>query len=52
MGTFTVEIAIGDVDGENYEEMDALVDAGATTTVVPGSTLRRLGIAPSQARDF
>ena len=52
MGSFSVEIAIGDVDGENYEKMDALVDTGATTTVVPGSTLQRLGIAPTKRETF
>ena len=52
MGTFSVEIAIGDVDGENYEKLDALADTGATTTVVPGSTLRGLGIAPTKRETF
>ena len=52
MGTFSVEIAIGDVGGENYEKVEALVDTGATTTVVPGSTLRRLGIAPTKRETF
>ena len=52
MGAFSVEIAIGDVGGENYEKVEALVDTGATTTVVPGSTLRRLGIAPTKRETF
>ena len=52
MGTFSVEIAIGDVRGETFEEMEALVDTGATTTVIPGSTLRRLGIAPTKRETF
>ena len=52
MGTFSVEIDIGDVGGENYEKLDALVDTGATTTVVPGATLRRLGIAPTKRETF
>ncbi len=52
METFSVEIAIGDVGGESYETMDALVDTGATTTVVPGAVLRRLGIAPTKRETF
>ena len=32
--------------------MDALVDTGATTTVIPGSALRRLGIAPTKRETF
>ena len=51
MATFSVAISVGDLRGERFEEMDALVDTGATTTVVPGGALRRLGIAPHQARD-
>ena len=52
MGIFSVEIAIGDVGGENFEKMEALVDTDATTTVIPGSTLRRLGIAPTKRETF
>ena len=52
MGTFSVEIAIGDLGGESYETMEALVDTGATTTVVPGAILRRLGIAPTKRETF
>ena len=52
VGTFSVEIAIGDVGGENFEEIEALVDTGATTTVIPGATLRRLGIAPTKRETF
>ena len=52
MGTFSVAIEIGDLRGDNFEEMDALVDTGATTTVIPGSTLRRLGIAPTRREKF
>ncbi len=49
MGQLSVTIEIGDVGAENLEEMEALVDTGATTTVIPGSALRRLGISPAQA---
>ena len=52
MGTFSAEIAIGDVGGENFEKIEALVDTGSTTTVIPGSTLRRLGIAPIKRETF
>ena len=52
MGTFSVPIAIGDVGGERFEEVEALVDTGATTTVVPGSALRRLGISPTKRETF
>ena len=52
MGTFAVQIEIGDLRGEKFEDMEALVDTGATTTVVPGSTLRRLGIVPTRRETF
>ena len=49
---FNVAIEIGDLAGERFEEVDALVDTGATTTVIPGSALRRLGIAPTKRETF
>ena len=52
MGTFSVAIEIGDLAGERFEEVVALVDTGATTTVIPGSALRRLGIAPTKRETF
>ena len=52
MGTLRVHMAIGDVGGEKFEEVEALVDTGATTTVVPGSALRRLGISPTKRETF
>ena len=52
MGTFSVAIEIGDLRAEKFEEVDALVDTGATTTVIAGSTLRRLGIAPTRRETF
>ena len=52
MGTFSVTIEVGGALGENFEEVEALVDTGATTTVVPGSALRRLGIVPSRRETF
>ena len=52
MGTLSVTIAIGGVGAEDLEEVEALVDTGATTTVVPGSVLRRLGISPTRRETF
>jgi predicted aspartyl protease len=46
MGTFRVEIEIGDAAGERWETVEALVDTGATSTTVPAPLLRRLGVAP------
>ena len=52
MGTFSVKIQVGDIDGQTSEEMDALVDAGTMMSVIPASTLRRLGINPVKREVF
>lgn len=52
MGTFTVPIEIADPQGRHYESVDALVDSGATYTVLPASVLERLGVVPHSARRF
>ena len=52
MGTFYVKIDVGDIDGERFEQMDALVDTGAMTTVIPASILQRLGVEPVKSEVF
>ena len=52
MGTFRVEIEVGDPGGRRYEVVEALVDSGATYTTLPASMLRRLGVAPISASTF
>jgi predicted aspartyl protease len=44
MGTFNVDIEIGDPEGRRYDRVEALVDTGATYTSVPRPLLERLGI--------
>jgi predicted aspartyl protease len=46
MGTFKVRMEIGDATGERWETIEALVDTGATYTMVAMSLLRRLGVKP------
>ena len=46
MGTFSVRIQVGDLEGRQYVEVDALVDTGSSDTVLPQDILRRLGITP------
>ena len=50
MGTFDVTIDIGDPSGTRFESLEALVDTGATYTVVPAPLLERLGV-PRHATD-
>ena len=52
MGTFSVKIEIGPLDGARYAEIEALVNTGATATMIPASILRGLGIAPALSQTF
>ena len=44
MGTFDVRVRISSLDGSLQEETAMLVDTGATFSLLPASTLRRLGV--------
>lgn len=51
MGTFSVTIRVATAD-QRSEELEALVDTGATNTVVPADILRRLGVQPHRKSVF
>ena len=46
MGTFSVTLHVGDALASQFEVVEALVDTGATNTVLPASLLARLGVKP------
>ena len=50
MGTFSVQLTVGNPSFATLETVDALVDTGATFSVMPSSLLRRLGIEPTRTR--
>ena len=52
MGTFRVNLEIGDPGGQRFEQVEALVDTGATFTIVPASILHRLGVEPHERGSF
>ena len=52
MGTFSVNIQIGNINRGEFEELCALVDTGATTTVIPASILRDMGVSPTASHTF
>ncbi len=52
MGVFSVPIEVGDPWGERFERLDALVDTGATFTMVPASLLDELGVEPEESMTF
>jgi clan AA aspartic protease len=52
MGTFRVGIAVGALDGAEMVDTEALVDTGASYTWLPRDLLDRLGVRPTEERDF
>ena len=52
MGALRVSIEIGDSQASRFETVETLVDTGATFTMIPRSTLARLGITPDRRRTF
>ena len=52
MGTFRVNLAVGDPQGQHYTTVASLVDTGSTYTALPASLLRRLGVPVRQRRPF
>jgi predicted aspartyl protease len=52
MGTFHVDIEVGDPEGRRYEPVEALVDTGATYTSVARPMLDALGVEPHERAWF
>jgi len=52
MGSFRYPVEIGDLHGQTFESLDALVDTGATYTWIPRPVLERLGLVPAFKREF
>ena len=52
MGSFRVQLQVGKPGNGHTETVDALVDTGATFSMIPASMLQRLGIEPDETRLF
>ena len=53
MGTFTVRLGVNNGNGGDTQWVEALVDTGATFTVLPASMLRRhVGVQPTAHLEF
>ena len=52
MGTFNVQIAIGDQQRERWTSLDAMVETGASITSAPASILCELGVTPIVKQRF
>jgi predicted aspartyl protease len=52
MGTFSVDIQVGDPRGQRFERFEALVDPGASYTTLAASRLHDLGVIPMRRQRF
>lgn len=52
MGVFRVRLEVGNPAGGRFESIEALVDTGATYTLLPPDLLERLGIRPEEEWPF
>ena len=52
MGHFRVPVQVGSRTGEHLESLEALVDTGATLTLIPREVLERLGVVPEEEWPF
>lgn len=52
MGSFRVPIEVGGLNSKHTKTVDALVDTGATFSMIPASMLRRMGIEPDATLPF
>ncbi len=52
MGIFSVEIAVGRPGGGQLTPVEAMVDTGATHSVIPASLLARLNVEPLELREY
>ena len=52
MGLFNVPIGVGEPEGERFQLVEALVDTGATFTILPSPILDSLGVEPQRSGSF
>lgn len=52
MGTFSVEIEVGNLDGGQFQPVDALGDTRFSDTAIPANILQGLGVVPTGQRSF
>ncbi len=52
MGTFEIPLEVGDLAGQQFVAVEALVDTGSTYTVIPSSVLAGLGVPVLERHPF
>jgi len=52
MGLTHVDVTVGNPAGGTAERVRCLVDSGAIYSLIPGTVLERIGVAPHSEREF
>ena len=52
MGTFSVKLEVGNLNGGEYAAVEALVDTGASYTVLGSDLLEGMGVETTERRQF
>lgn len=52
MSVFSIPIAVGNLAGTQFAPMEAMVDTGASHSVIPRDTLEAMGIQPRKLVEF
>ena len=52
MGLFNWPFEVGGLNGDRFEWVEGLVDTGGSYSSLPASTLRRVGIEPTEIMEF
>ena len=52
MGTFSLTIQVGNLDGTRFRDVEVMADTGSTTTVIPRAILADLGMYPTKRATF
>lgn len=52
MSTFSVPVQVSNLSGQEFHQVDALVDTGSTYAMFPQRLLAQLGVEPTEWRRF
>jgi predicted aspartyl protease len=52
VSTFSVAVEVGDLEGGQFEFIEALVDTGASHSIFPARFLREIGVQPTERWPF
>lgn len=52
MGLFTSQITVSDIDRTQSETVEAVVDTGASYSIIPVGALRKIGVVPLRKDEY